>query len=333
MGSVDALAGVWLPLLISLVIAVALGRPLIAGLQAVGLRTFHWRKTEIDNSLFYDLHQKKIGTPSMGGLLMVGVSGVLAPLVIRAPWMGVFLLCFVAFAALGLADDVSKLLVKAGRTKREFSALPKFGVQWALALVVGLLLYGPLGLHRVTLPGRMGVLDLSWGYVVFAALVLVSCTNAVNIADGLDGLAGGLFSIALSALMVVALWQSHQAVAVLAAVVIGPVIGFLVYNIHPARMFMGDVGSMALGAALGMVGLLGDNIVGLLVVSAVFAVEALSSAMQIAARRLWGRKIFRIAPLHHHFEALGWPETRVTAVFWTAGLLCALVGVLLGRMT
>jgi len=333
MGSVDALAGVWLPLLISLVIAVALGRPLIAGLQAVGLRTFHWRKTEIDNSLFYDLHQKKIGTPSMGGLLMVGVSGVLAPLVIHASWMGVFLLCFVAFAALGLADDVSKLLVKAGRTKREFSARPKFVVQWALALVVGLLLYGPLGLHRVTLPGRMGVLDLSWGYVVFAALVLVSCTNAVNIADGLDGLAGGLFSIALSALMVVALWQNHQAVAVLAAVVIGPVIGFLVYNIHPARMFMGDVGSMALGAVLGMVGLLGDNIVGLVVVSAVFAVEALSSAMQIAARRLWGRKIFRIAPLHHHFEALGWPETRVTAVFWTAGLLCALVGVLLGRMT
>jgi len=333
MEHVSTLAGVWLPLVISFVVAVALGRPVIAGLQAMGLQTFHWRKTEINNSLFYELHQKKIGTPSMGGVLMVGVTSVLLPVMVHAVWVGVFLTCFLLFALLGLADDISKLLVRAGRRPRELSALPKFLVQWGLALFSGLLLYSVLHLHQLSLLGCRGCVDLSWGYVIFAALVLVCCTNAVNIGDGLDGLAGGLFSIAISALMVVALWDGHNAIALLAAVVLGPVIGFLVYNIHPAKVVMGDVGSLALGTALALVGLLADNVIGLILVSGVFIVQALSSVIQISARRWWGRKVFRIAPLHHNLEALGWPETRITTVFWIAGLLCAALAVVLGRLT
>jgi phospho-N-acetylmuramoyl-pentapeptide-transferase len=190
-----------------------------------------------------------------------------------------------------------------------------------------------LHLHTLSLPGGCsGCLDLSWGYIVFAAFVLVSTTNAVNITDGLDGLAGGLLALALSALIVVALPQGQYEVALLAALVLGPIVAFLFYNIHPAKMIMGDIGSMALGAALGMVGLLGDHTVVLIVVSGVFIVEALSSAAQLTARRVWGQRIFRIAPLHHHLEALGWPETRITAVFWTVGLLCASLAVLVGKL-
>ncbi|GAC1434076.1 MAG: phospho-N-acetylmuramoyl-pentapeptide-transferase [Chloroflexota bacterium] len=329
----NILADVWVPLITSFLTALLLGRPVVAGLRAVGLQTFHWRKTDIDNSLFYDLHQKKIGTPSMGGVLMVGVSTVLVLVLVRAPWAGIFVACFLLFAVLGLADDLSKLLVKAGRAKRELAARPKFLVQWGLALLVGALLYGVLHLHRVSLPGGcVGCLDLSWGYIFLAAAVLVSATNAVNITDGLDGLAGGLLCLAVSALLVVALWRGQSEVALLAAVILGPILAFLFYNIHPAKVFMGDVGSMALGAALGMIALLGDNVTGLILVSGVFMVEALSSALQIAARRR-GRRIFRIAPLHHHLEAVGWPETRITTVFWTAGLLCASLAVLVGRMT
>jgi phospho-N-acetylmuramoyl-pentapeptide-transferase len=301
--------------------------------RALGLQTFHWRKTEIDNSLFYELHQKKIGTPSMGGVLMVVVTSALVPFVVHASWTGVFLLCFVLFALLGLADDVSKLLVKAGRRRRELSARPKFVAQWALALLVGVLLYGVLHIHTISLPGGCdGCLDLSWGYIAVAAFVLVSTTNAVNITDGLDGLAGGLLALALSALIVVDLWQGRYGVAQLAALVLGPVVAFLFYNVHPAKVIMGDIGALALGAALGMVALLGDNLVGLILVSGVFIVEALSSALQLTARRVWGRRIFRIAPLHHHLEALGWPETRITAVFWTAGLLCASLAVMVGKI-
>ncbi len=323
-----ATAGVWVSLIISFVIALILGRPMIAGLRALGLQTFIWRKTDIDNSLFYQLHQKKIGTPSMGGILMVGVTAVLAVLLVHASWVWVVLLCFLLFALLGLADDVSKLLVKAGRSTHELRARPKFAAQWAVALLIGVLLYSVESMHRLSLPGCSNCLDLSWGYIPFVALVLVATTNAVNIADGLDGLAGGLLSLALSTLLVIALWHGQRDVALLAALVLGPVIAFLFYNIHPAKVIMGDVGSMALGAALAMVGLLANNIVGLIVVSGVFIVQALSSAVQMAALRR-GRRIFRIAPLHHHLEALGWPETRITAVFWTAGLVCAGIAMLI----
>lgn len=295
-----------------------------------GVQTFHWLKQDVDNRLFYKLHEKKIGTPSMGGLLMLGVTTALAALLYPAAATWVFLLGFVSFATLGFLDDVSKALVKAGLRKDDFAALPKFVAQWAMAFVVAGVLHWVLGLRMLSLPA-IGPVDLSVGYVVLAALVLVTTANAANIADGLDGLAGGLAVIALTALATIALLAGNAVAAGLAAILAGSTLGFLLFNVHPARIFMGDVGSMGLGFGMAMVALLADALVPLLIVAGVFAVELLSSLIQkIALRR--GRKVFKIAPLHHHLEASDWPETRITQTFWVLGAALAFAGVLVSRL-
>ncbi len=312
-------------LVLSFALAAALAPTLIRYLRERGVQTFHWLKQDVDNRLFYQLHQKKIGTPAMGGLLMLGATTLVAAVLYPSTPTWIFVAGFVSFSILGFLDDVSKALVKAGLRKDDFAAMPKFVAQWALAFGVGALLYWLLGKHALVLPA-VGPIDLSIGYVALAALVLATTTNAMNITDGLDGLAGGLTVIALSALFAVSVLRGNAVAAGLSAILAGSTLGFLLFNVHPARVFMGDVGSMGLGFGLGMVALLDDALVPLLIVAGVFAVELLSSLIQkIALRR--GRKVFRIAPLHHHFEALGWPETRITQTFWLVGALLAYVGV------
>ena len=320
-------------LVVAFAIAAALGPFLIRFLREHGLQTFHWLKQDRDNSVFFQLHGKKSGTPAMGGLLML-LAGVVLSAVLYAPtypkeaW--VFVAGFVAFSALGLLDDLSKAAVKAGLRKDDLAAMPKFFAQWALGLGVGALMYWVVGLNGVTLP-FVGVLHLGIAYVVAAAFVLVTTANAANITDGLDGLLGGLSVMGLGAFAVIAGVRANPVPLGLAAIVIGATLGFMVYNIHPAKLFMGDVGSMGLGFTLAYVALLLDQLLPLLLIAGVLAVELLSSLIQrIALRR--GRKVFRIAPLHHHFEALGWPETRITPTFWLVGGLLAVAGVLVSLL-
>jgi phospho-N-acetylmuramoyl-pentapeptide-transferase len=313
-------------LALGFVLAAALGPFLIRFLRDRGLQTFHWLKSDRDNREFFRLHGKKSGTPAMGGLLMLLAGVVLSAILYPSAATWVFIVGFLAFSALGLLDDLSKAAVKAGLRKDDLGARPKFVAQWALGLGAGALIHFALGLRVVTLP-LVGAIDFGVAYVLVAAFVLVTTANAANITDGLDGLLGGLSVIGLGALAVISLIRGNAGAAGLATILIGATLGFMVYNVHPARVFMGDVGSMGLGFTFAYVALLLDALLPLLLIAGVLAVELLSSLIQrIALRR--GRKVFRIAPLHHHFEAIGWPETRITPTFWTVGLLLGCAGVL-----
>ncbi len=317
-------------LILSFGLAAALGPGLIRLLRERGVQTFHWLKQDVDNRLFYQLHEKKIGTPSMGGLLMLGATAVLGALLYPTAETWIYLVALVSFAALGFLDDVSKALVKAGLRKDDFAAMPKFVAQWAMAFVVAGLLYAVLGRHSIDLP-VVGSIDLALAYVPVAALVLVATTNASNITDGLDGLAGGLAVIGLGAFVAISAMRGNAVAAGLSAILAGATLGFLLYNVHPARVFMGDVGSMTLGVGLAMAGLLSDALAPLLVVAGVFAAELVSSSVQkVALRR--GKRVFRIAPYHHHLEAIGWPETRITPTFWVVGAVLAFAGVLISLL-
>jgi len=317
-------------LILAFAVSAALAPSLIRLLRERGVQTFHWLKQDVDNRLFYQLHEKKIGTPTMGGLLMLGTTTALAVALYPSTATWVFLAGFVPFAILGFLDDVSKALVRAGLRRDDFAALPKFVAQWVLAFLVGGLLYVVLGRHGVGLP-VVGHVDLSLVYVPLAALVLATTANAANITDGLDGLAGGLAVIALTAFLAIAVAKGDAVAAGLSAILAGATLGFLVFNVHPAKVIMGDVGSMGLGVGLALVALVTDALVPLLVVAGVFAVELLSSLIQtIALRR--GRKVFKIAPLHHHLEALGWPEARITQTFWVVGALLAYAGILISMV-
>lgn len=315
-----------LGLLLAFVLSAALGPFLIRFLRERGFQTFHWLKQDRDNREFFRLHGKKSGTPAIGGLLMLLAGVVISALLYPAAATWVFIVGFLAFSALGLLDDLSKAAVKAGARKDDLAAMPKFVVQWALGFGVALLLHLVLGSHVVTFPG-LGTFDVGIGYVLVAAIVLVTTANAANITDGLDGLLGGLSVIGLGALTVIAALRGDSVAAGLALILVGATLGFLIFNIHPAKVFMGDVGSMGLGFTFAYVALLLDALVPLLLIAGVLAVELLSSLIQQIARRR-GRKVFRIAPLHHHLEAIGWPETRITPTFWLVGGILAAAGVL-----
>ncbi|MAG36798.1 MAG: phospho-N-acetylmuramoyl-pentapeptide-transferase [Dehalococcoidia bacterium] len=321
----DALATTLLACLVALVVTPGL----IRGLGALGLQTLHRLKADRDNRAFVRLHEHKSGTPVGGGLLMI-VAGTIAGALALDGWSRIVVLAaFLAFAVLGLADDVSKGLVRAGVWRDDLAALPRFAAQWLIGGAVAVALWRGLGLQSVQIPW-IGGLDLGFGYVLLAAMAIVSTVNAVAVTDGLDGLAGGLLVIALGALLVVALQRGRTDLAMVCGALIGSTLGFLFFNMHPARIFMGDVGSQALGAALVVVALLLDMLVPFVLLIGVFAVEISTSLVQIVALRA-GRRVFRIAPLHHHLEALGWPETQITHRFWLAGAVLAIGALLIAN--
>lgn len=303
---------------------------LIRGLQSLGLRTLHRLRTDRDNRAFVQLHEHKSGTPVGGGVLMIGAGAGAAALALEGWSQLVVLAALLAFAALGLADDVSKGLARAGIWRDDLPALPRFAVQWIIGGGVAVALWWGLGIHTVRVPW-LGSLDLDFGYVLLATLAIVVTVNAVGVTDGLDGLAGGLLVIAFGALLTVALLRGRTDLAVVCGALIGSTLAFLFFNMHPARIFMGDVGSQALGGVLVAVALLLDALVPFALLIGVFAVELSTSLIQIVALRR-GRRVFRIAPLHHHFEALGWPETQITHRFWLAGIVLALGALLLASV-
>lgn len=312
------------PALLAFALAMIVQPFAIRWLIALKAQTYHWQKTDIDNSTFLSLHQKKIGTPSMGGIVLVVVTSVLAPIFVHSLLAPIFVVVICSFGALGLLDDASKLAVRSGRRTKELAARPKFMAQWALALLCGVLFYSVLGEH-VAHVSRGIAWDVGAGYAALAALVLVSTTNAVNITDGLDGLAGGTVGIICLGLLFLTLHQGRTQEAMLIAILLATLIAFLSVNIHPARVFMGDVGALGLGAGLASLAMLSNNLLYLVIASGVLIVETLSSATQtIALRR--GHKIFRIAPLHHHLEAVGWTETTITTTFWVVTLICVGAG-------
>ncbi len=289
-------------------------------------------------------HLGKAGTPTMGGILIliaVTVPTLLwSDLTNRYVWLVVA--GTLAFGAVGFYDDYLKVV----RKKSEgLKARYKFGWQVLIALLIGLLLYfNPMDPNSTVLLipfFKKWIINLAWFYVPFVVLVLVGSSNAVNLTDGLDGLAIGLVGIAAGANAILVYVTGNRIFAnylqvlyiqgageltVFCGALMGASLGFLWYNSHPAEVFMGDVGSLSLGGALGMLAVLTKHEIILVIVGGIFVAEALSVIFQVASFKSRGKRIFRMAPVHHHFEEIGWAESKVIARFWILGIILALVG-------
>ena len=268
-------------------------------------------------------HQAKSGTPTMGGVvIVVAAAGATVLLAGTAPETLVALALMVGYALIGLEDDWRKAVKK---RSLGLKAREKLFFQVVLAALLGSWVYfqGELG-GGVSIP-FFGTIPSGPWYVAFVVLVAVSAANAVNLTDGLDGLAAGTVLIALLAFTVIA-WEQQSKIAIFTAATVGACLGFLWFNGYPARIFMGDTGSLALGAALAAAAVFTKTELLLIVIGAVFVIETLSMIMQVVYFRLTGGRIFRMSPLHHHFELVGWSEPVVVRRFWLAGTVAAILG-------
>jgi phospho-N-acetylmuramoyl-pentapeptide-transferase len=337
--------------LTALLLSLALGPWIIARLRAFQIGQ-HIREDGPKS------HQKKAGTPTMGGLLIC-VSIIVPTLLwadLRTPAVWVALAGLISFGAIGFWDDYVKLIRKRNLGLR---AAQKFGLEIVASLLVGVLLLGmnARGVYSTSMnvpflknikPDLLihSLLRSPWTYPLafvfffgFLMLVLLGASNAVNLTDGLDGLAIGLMIIAAGAMTVLSYVTGHADFAryldlsrtpgsaeltIFCGAMTGASLGFLWYNAHPAEIFMGDVGSLALGGGLGVVAVLLKQEILLLFIAGVYVIESLSVILQVGSFKLRGKRIFKMAPLHHHFEALGWQEEKIITRFWIAGLVMAL---------
>ena len=271
-------------------------------------------------------HQVKSGTPTMGGIFLI--TGIVAATLIQADWNAeIFLALFILLGhfILGFIDDYLKVVRK---HNQGLLARYKLLGQIIIAVVVTFVASELLLDFKPTiwLPVLDVTIDAGKLYLLFMLFVMVGASNAVNLTDGLDGLASGCMAIAASCYAVISLLTSHNDLAIFCAAIVGACIGFLRFNFHPAKVFMGDTGSLALGGAFAAVGILTRTEILLAVVGFVFVCEALSVILQVISFQTTGKRIFRMSPLHHHFELGGWSEVKVVFVFWTVGLIFGVIG-------
>jgi phospho-N-acetylmuramoyl-pentapeptide-transferase len=232
----------------------------------------------------------------------------------------------IAFGALGAVDDL--IGVKVITT----GLLGRYKLLWQLvfALFTALFLHYALDLRSIAIPGVAQRIDIGWLYIPVAMFIIVGTSNAVNLTDGLDGLAGSIAAVTFAAYGVIAFLQGQIWLVAFVFTIVGAVLAFLWYNAHPAELFMGDTGSLAIGATLAVVALMTGQWLLLPVVGFVFMAEAASVILQVAYFKLTGgKRLFKMSPLHHHFELLGWSETHVTQRFWLIGILSAMLGIAL----
>jgi phospho-N-acetylmuramoyl-pentapeptide-transferase len=318
----------------SFALAIAYGPRMIRWLQARYREPIKSGSAEVAR-----LHQPKAATPTMGGLFVVGgmLTATLAFADLASPYVLLALLLVAALAVLGVCDDLLKLNTAA----RGMSARSKGLAQSGIALMAALLLHQlraacPHGLELAC--GFGHTIDLGWWFVPLTALVLVSASNAVNLTDGLDGLAAGCLICATVAAGTVAYASGHAGwaqflgiahvagageMAVIGAGMVGALLGFLWFNCHPASVFMGDTGSLPLGGMLGLMFVVARQELLLVVAAGVFVIEAASVIVQVASFRWRKRRVLLCAPLHHHFQLRGWPEDKIVVRFWIAGAVCA----------
>lgn len=285
-------------------------------------------------------HLKKAGTPTMGGLIfLVGI--IMSALITAEQPTSLEMVTMVAitlgYGFIGFIDDFIKVVMHRSLGLRAYQKLVG---QFALAFILMWVSVHWLGRGTdIAIPFTSVHLDLGWFYYILVSLVIVVMTNAVNLTDGLDGLAAGSTMIAGVGYVVIALLASSQGggvavlahetdMAVFAAALVGGTLAFLWFNTYPARVFMGDTGSLALGGALVSLAVLTKSEFVLIIVGGLFAIEALSVIIQVISFQTRGKRIFRMSPIHHHFELGGWNEWKVVLVFWSVGLICAVVGIM-----
>ena len=287
-------------------------------------------------------HLSKQGTPTMGGILIITALGVSALLWsdLTNKYVWVVLFATLAFGAIGFWDDYLKVVKK---RSKGLSAKQKFGLQILAAVLIAVFLYHPADRYSTHLSVpfmKQLFINLGWFYIPFVAVVVIGSSNAVNLTDGLDGLAIGLVGIASMANAVIVYLGGNRVIAnylkilyipgsgelvIFCGAMLGASLGFLWYNAHPAEVFMGDVGSLSLGGALGTIAVVTKHELILVIVGGIFVVETVSVALQVASYKLTGKRIFRMAPIHHHFEQIGWPESKVIVRFWIIGIILALM--------
>ncbi|MET1247976.1 phospho-N-acetylmuramoyl-pentapeptide-transferase [Sporolactobacillus sp. STCC-11] len=276
-------------------------------------------------------HQKKSGTPTMGGVIFL--IGLLAGILVMGLRYHVttpdtYMLLFVTFGFgfVGLLDDFIKISMKRnmGLTSKQ-----KMAAQIIISLIFWFIITRYDYSTYLSFPGTNLMLNLHWFYPLFVIFLLVGVPNATNLTDGMDGLLSGLAVIAFAAYAVIAWFTMNLGVAVFAMVMLGALLGFLIFNAHPARVFMGDTGSLAIGGALAGMAILTNTEILLAVIGGVFAIETLSVIIQVISFKTTGRRVFKMSPIHHHFELSGWSEWKVVTVFWLVGLMLAVIGIYL----
>jgi len=307
---------------ISFLAAALTGVPLIGWLRQLGVG----KRIRTDGPA---THQAKVGTPTMGGLMILAPVLLITVLTNLAGRYSILmpLAVMVGYALLGLYDDWSGL-----RDRTGIGMLARFKFPWQvfIALAAAFGLRYRLQLGGMAVPTLAQEIDIGWWYLLVATFLIVGAANAVNLTDGLDGLAGGTSAIAYIAYGVIALLQGQAYLVTFCFTMAGAILGFLWHNVHPAQVFMGDIGSMALGATLATVALMTEQWLLLAVIGIVFVAEAMSDILQVGYFKLTkGKRLFKMAPLHHHFELSGWSEVQITQRFWLIAVLAAMVGIAL----
>jgi phospho-N-acetylmuramoyl-pentapeptide-transferase len=313
---------------ISFLLAVIWGRPFINLLRRMRIG----KQIRIEEPT---THQTKMGTPTMGGVMIIVPVLVITGVLNIANLLGLNLIgrsilvplgVMVAYGTLGALDDLAGVR----RVSTGMLARHKFLWQTIFAAITALALHFVLDLRSVAIPGVPEKIDIGLWYVPIAMFIIVGTSNAVNLADGLDALAGSLAAVAFAAYGVIAFLQGQIWLVAFDFTVVGAIFAFLWYNAYPAELFMGDTGSLALGATLAVVALMTGQWLLLPIVGFMFIAEVLSVILQVGYFKLTGgKRIFKMAPLHLHFELLGWSETQVTQRFWLIGILTAMLGIAL----
>lgn len=319
---------------LSFLLAVIWGSPLIRWLRANGIG----KKIRIEEP---ESNQVKMGTPTMGGIMIV------VPVIVVTVTLNIYnliggtviggsilvpLATLIGFGLLGAYDDWM------GLRDGAHSAVGLLGrykilVQVALGLGLALILYFPLNIHSIALPGIPEKIDLGLIYIPIAVFIIVGASNAVNFTDGLDSLAGWVTAFGFAAYGVIAFLQQQIYLVTFCFIMVGALLAFLWYNAHPAELFMGDVGSLALGSTLAVVALMSGQWLLLPLIGIIFVAEMVSVILQVGYFKLTGgRRIFKRTPIHYHFILLGWSETQVVQRFWLVGLLAAMLGVALALL-
>ena len=291
------------------------------------------RETSVNGeelTVFTKLHKAKHERhiPTMAGVIMIAAIALItliANLDRRQTWLP--LAALIGGAVVGIIDDIINIRGNGKGVGGLRSGL-KFAMISAVALIAAWYFFTKLGYSSLYIP-FFGPWEIGWLIVPIFAFAVVATGNAVNISDGLDGLAGGLLAQAYGFFGIIALLQGNYGIAGFCFTVLGALLSYIWFNIYPARFFMGDVGSFALGTALGVVAMLTNTLLLLPIIGLLFVIETGSSLIQMTSKKFFGKKIFLSAPLHHHLEASGWPETKVTMRFWVIGAVCGFLGLLL----
>ncbi len=272
-------------------------------------------------------HLQKNGTPTMGGVIMIIailITGLTRAKIDKDLLVG--LICITGFGFVGFLDDFIKIKMK---RSLGLKAYQKIILQFALALFVSYYQYSASpSATQIMIPFTDYIINLGPLYVPIMMFVIIGTVNAVNLTDGLDGLASGITLIVSIFFMLLAISVGNSDVAILAAATGGACLGFLGFNSYPAKVFMGDTGSMALGGAVVSFAVLTNSVLLIPIVGCIYFAEAISDIIQVTSFRLTGKRVFKMAPIHHHFEQCGWPETRVVFVFWIATVVLAWIGII-----